>query len=157
MATPALSKKIFLAIIAFLRASWKIDLYQIITSLNIVEINKQLYSCVQIDLELHKGFLGGLQQNKTTGDTAPYYATPTCEIVYHVSTRIPSGSEESRHIKVCNKSSTHSQLRFSINFNFSLIWVNNLHIPNTSQSSWNIFILLSGSQALSLKIDSVIC
>lgn len=49
---------------------------------------------------MHKGFLGGLQQNKTTGDTAPYYATPTCEIVYHVSTRIPSGNEESRHIKV---------------------------------------------------------
>ena len=55
---------------------------------------------LQVDLEVHKGFLGGLQQNKTTGDTAPYYATPTCEIVYHVSTRIPEGSEESRHIKV---------------------------------------------------------
>jgi hypothetical protein len=55
----------------------------------------------QVDLEMHKGFLGGLQQNKTTGDTAPYFATSTCEIVYHVSTRIPIGSEESRHIKVC--------------------------------------------------------
>ncbi|XP_052275567.1 ral GTPase-activating protein subunit alpha-2-like isoform X4 [Dreissena polymorpha] len=54
----------------------------------------------EVDLEVHKGFLGGLQQNKTTGDTAPYYATPTCEIVYHVSTRIPEGSEESRHIKM---------------------------------------------------------
>ncbi|XP_053376419.1 ral GTPase-activating protein subunit alpha-2-like isoform X3 [Mercenaria mercenaria] len=54
----------------------------------------------EVDLEVHKGFLGGLQQNKTTGDTAPYYATSTCEIVYHVSTRIPIGSEESRHIKM---------------------------------------------------------
>ena len=138
-------------------AQWKIDLYQITPSLNIVEINKQLYSCVQIDLELHKGFLGGLQQNKTTGDTAPYYATPTCEIVYHVSTRIPSGSEESRHIKVCNKSSTHSQLRFSINFIFFANMSKPLQIPNTYQSSCNICILLSYSQALSLKIDSVIC
>lgn len=56
--------------------------------------------CKQVDLEVHKGFLGGLQQNKSTGDTAPYYATSTCEIVYHVSTRIPIGSEESKHIKV---------------------------------------------------------
>ncbi|WAR18389.1 RGPA1-like protein [Mya arenaria] len=54
----------------------------------------------EVDLEMHKGFLGGLQQNKTTGDTAPYFATPTLEIVYHVSTRIPEGSEESRHIKM---------------------------------------------------------
>jgi hypothetical protein len=68
-----------------------------ISSLHIV----CFYLSVQVDLEQHKGFLGGLQQNKSTGDTAPYYATSTCEIVYHVSTRIPIGNEESRHIKVC--------------------------------------------------------
>lgn len=49
---------------------------------------------------MHKGFLGGLEQNKTAGDTAPYYATSTCEIIYHVSTRMPVGNEESKHIKV---------------------------------------------------------
>ena len=53
-----------------------------------------------MDLETHKGFLGGLQQNKTTGDTAPYFANSTCEVVYHVSTRIPFGNEDSMHIKV---------------------------------------------------------
>ncbi|KAL3872620.1 hypothetical protein ACJMK2_035835 [Sinanodonta woodiana] len=54
----------------------------------------------EVDLECHKGFLGGLQQNRSTGDTAPYYAKSTYEILYHVSTRIPSGNEESRHIKM---------------------------------------------------------
>lgn len=54
----------------------------------------------EVDLESHKGFLGGLQQNKSTGDTAPYYADSTCEILFHVSTRIPSGSTESMHIKM---------------------------------------------------------
>ena len=65
-------------------------------------IKLNLFIFLQVDLEIHKGFLGGLQQNKSTGDTAPYYATSTCEIVYHVSTRIPIGNEESRHIKVCS-------------------------------------------------------
>ncbi|XP_067682813.1 ral GTPase-activating protein subunit alpha-1-like isoform X5 [Haliotis asinina] len=54
----------------------------------------------EVDLETHQGFRGGLQANKTTGDTAPYYANSTCEVVFHVSTRIPSGTDESRHIKM---------------------------------------------------------
>ncbi|KAL4238881.1 Ral GTPase-activating protein subunit alpha-2 [Mactra antiquata] len=54
----------------------------------------------EVDLEIHKGFLGGLRQNKSTGDTAPYYATSTCEIIYHVSTRMPVGNEESIHNKM---------------------------------------------------------
>ena len=47
--------------------------------------------------------MGGLQKTKTTGETAPYYATSFVEVMFHVSTRMPSSSEESmlqktRHI-----------------------------------------------------------
>ncbi|XP_059157319.1 ral GTPase-activating protein subunit alpha-1-like isoform X3 [Physella acuta] len=53
----------------------------------------------EIELETHQGFMGGLQQNRTTGSTAPYWANSTCEVIFHVSTRIPSmGSDW--HIKM---------------------------------------------------------
>ncbi|CAL1547567.1 unnamed protein product [Lymnaea stagnalis] len=53
----------------------------------------------EVDLETHQGFMGGLQQNRTTGNTAPYWANSTCEVIFHVSTRIPSvGSDW--HIKM---------------------------------------------------------
>ncbi|KAJ8308029.1 hypothetical protein KUTeg_012903 [Tegillarca granosa] len=51
----------------------------------------------EVELETHQGFLGGLQQNKTTGDSAPYYANSLCECIFHVSTRMPSGTDEARH------------------------------------------------------------
>ncbi|XP_033736327.1 ral GTPase-activating protein subunit alpha-1-like isoform X2 [Pecten maximus] len=54
----------------------------------------------EIELETHQGFIGGLQQNRTTGDTAPYYATSLCECIFHVSTRMPSGTDDARHIKM---------------------------------------------------------
>ena len=54
---------------------------------------------LQVDLETHQGFLGGLQQNKTTGITAPYYASFCYEVVFHVSTRIPCTGND-WHIKV---------------------------------------------------------
>ncbi|XP_076098209.1 ral GTPase-activating protein subunit alpha-1-like isoform X10 [Mytilus galloprovincialis] len=54
----------------------------------------------EIDLETHQGFLGGLHQNKSTGDTAPYFATSLYECIYHVSTRMPSGSDEAIHTKI---------------------------------------------------------
>ncbi|GAB1601381.1 ral GTPase-activating protein subunit alpha-1-like isoform X7 [Argonauta hians] len=54
----------------------------------------------EVDLEQHVGFLGGLQQNKTTGETAPYYANSTCEVIYHVSTRMPTGNDAAMHIKM---------------------------------------------------------
>lgn len=50
-------------------------------------------------METHQGFLGGLQQNKTTGETAPYYANSLCEVIFHVSTRIPCTGND-WHIKV---------------------------------------------------------
>lgn len=50
----------------------------------------------EVELETHTGFLGGLTRNRSTGETAPYYATSFMEIMFHVSTRMPSQSEESR-------------------------------------------------------------
>ena len=49
----------------------------------------------EVELETHTGFMGGLTRNRTTGETAPYYATSFVEMMFHVSTRMPSMSEES--------------------------------------------------------------
>nr|XP_020477632.1 ral GTPase-activating protein subunit alpha-1 [Monopterus albus] len=43
----------------------------------------------EVDLATHCGFMGGLQRNRSTGQTTPYYATSTTEVIYHVSTRMP--------------------------------------------------------------------
>ncbi|CAL8089966.1 unnamed protein product [Orchesella dallaii] len=49
----------------------------------------------EVELESHSGFMGGLQRNKSSGETAPYYATSFTEVIFHVATRMPSSSEES--------------------------------------------------------------
>lgn len=56
--------------------------------------------CPQVDLATHCGFMGGLQRNGSTGLTAPYYATSTVEAIFHVSTRMPSDSDDSLTKKV---------------------------------------------------------
>ncbi|XP_028294876.1 ral GTPase-activating protein subunit alpha-2 isoform X4 [Gouania willdenowi] len=48
----------------------------------------------EVDLSTHCGFMGGLQRNGSTGLTAPYYATSTVEVIFHVSTRMPSDSDD---------------------------------------------------------------
>ncbi|XP_077403583.1 ral GTPase-activating protein subunit alpha-2 isoform X5 [Vanacampus margaritifer] len=48
----------------------------------------------EVDLATHCGFMGGLQRNGSTGLTAPYYATSTIEAIFHVSTRMPSDSDD---------------------------------------------------------------
>ncbi|KAG5670487.1 hypothetical protein PVAND_000749 [Polypedilum vanderplanki] len=48
----------------------------------------------EIELETHNGFLGGLSHRQGCGQTAPYYATPFLEVIFHVSTRIPSDTHE---------------------------------------------------------------
>uniref|UniRef100_T1JGD1 Rap-GAP domain-containing protein n=1 Tax=Strigamia maritima TaxID=126957 RepID=T1JGD1_STRMM len=50
----------------------------------------------EIELETHTGFMGGLQKNKSSGDTAPYYATSFNEVIFHVATRMPSNNDESK-------------------------------------------------------------
>lgn len=58
-------------------------------------------ACIlQVDLASHCGFMGGLQRNGSTGLTAPYYATSTVEVIFHVSTRMPSDSDDSLTKKV---------------------------------------------------------
>ncbi|CRL05977.1 CLUMA_CG018909, isoform A [Clunio marinus] len=47
----------------------------------------------EVELETHHGFLGGLPR-QGCGQTAPYYATPFLEVIFHVSTRIPSDTHE---------------------------------------------------------------
>ena len=73
-------------------------------------------ACVdQVDLSTHCGFMGGLQRNGSTGVTAPYYATSTVEAIFHVSTRMPSDSDDCLTKKVKNLSevseSTHTCFR----------------------------------------------
>lgn len=46
-------------------------------------------------METHTGFMGGLTRNRSTGETAPYYATSFTEVMFHASTRMSSNSEES--------------------------------------------------------------
>ncbi len=77
-----------------------------------------------MDLETHAGFMGGLQHNKSTGDTAPYYATSSREIIFHVSTRMPSTSAEDRHRKVGRFFALIAQT-----FKFSI------HIPERGRNS----------------------
>ncbi|KAK7072472.1 Ral GTPase-activating protein subunit alpha-2, partial [Halocaridina rubra] len=48
----------------------------------------------EVELATHTGFLGGLQRNGSTGETAPYYATSLTEVIFHVSTRMPSFTEQ---------------------------------------------------------------
>ncbi|XP_025037741.2 ral GTPase-activating protein subunit alpha-1 isoform X6 [Pelodiscus sinensis] len=49
----------------------------------------------EVNLTNHCGFMGGLQKNKSTGLTTPYFATSTVEVMFHVSTRMPSDSDDS--------------------------------------------------------------
>ncbi|XP_029114140.1 ral GTPase-activating protein subunit alpha-1 isoform X5 [Scleropages formosus] len=49
----------------------------------------------EVDLTTHCGFMGGLQRNRSTGLTMPYFATSTVEVMFHVSTRMPPDSDDS--------------------------------------------------------------
>ncbi|XP_043930063.1 ral GTPase-activating protein subunit alpha-1 isoform X1 [Protopterus annectens] len=49
----------------------------------------------EVNLTNHCGFMGGLPRNKSIGLTTPYFATSTAEVMFHVSTRMPSDSDDS--------------------------------------------------------------
>uniref|UniRef100_A0A671KGG1 Ral GTPase-activating protein subunit alpha-1-like n=1 Tax=Sinocyclocheilus anshuiensis TaxID=1608454 RepID=A0A671KGG1_9TELE len=49
----------------------------------------------EVNLTSHCSFMGGLQRNKSTGLTMPYFATSTVEVMFHVSTRMPPDSDDS--------------------------------------------------------------
>ncbi|CAH2328382.1 ral GTPase-activating subunit alpha-1 isoform X3 [Pelobates cultripes] len=48
----------------------------------------------EVNLSNHCGFLGGLQRNKSTGQSTPYFATSNVEVMFHVSTRMLSDSDD---------------------------------------------------------------
>ncbi|XP_077996665.1 ral GTPase-activating protein subunit alpha-1-like isoform X2 [Glandiceps talaboti] len=48
----------------------------------------------EVDLSTHTGFMGGLQKNKSTGDTAPFYSTSAAEVIFHVATRMPTSPDD---------------------------------------------------------------
>ena len=49
----------------------------------------KLLSVFQVDQATHRGYMGGLEFKSTPGATAPYFATSSEEIFFHVSTRMP--------------------------------------------------------------------
>ncbi|VDN13156.1 unnamed protein product [Dibothriocephalus latus] len=51
----------------------------------------------QVELAKHRGFLGGLDRSGQTGKLATYFATSTLEVIFHVSTRMSSESDEDKH------------------------------------------------------------
>lgn len=74
-------------------------------------------SLFQVNLATHCGFMGGLQRNGSTGSTAPYYATSNVEVIFHVSTRMPSDSDDSITKKVVAHfllDKTHTHLKETI-------------------------------------------
>ncbi|CAH8494814.1 unnamed protein product [Heterobilharzia americana] len=48
----------------------------------------------EIDLLNHKGFRGGLERSGRAGLSTPYFVTSTLEVIFHVSTRMPSSTQE---------------------------------------------------------------
>ena len=54
-----------------------------------------------MDLATHTGFMGGLEKNLSTGVSAPYFATHSIEVIFHVSTRMPGSEDEELKTKVC--------------------------------------------------------
>eukprot|EP01114_Cavostelium_apophysatum_P012785 TRINITY_DN2948_c0_g1_i1.p1 TRINITY_DN2948_c0_g1~~TRINITY_DN2948_c0_g1_i1.p1 ORF type:complete len:1028 (+),score=340.40 TRINITY_DN2948_c0_g1_i1:1417-4500(+) len=51
-----------------------------------------------VDLKTHPGFTGGLDRNLSTGKTAPYFATPSYEVMFHVPTLMPSNPQDEQQI-----------------------------------------------------------
>ncbi|KAF2074910.1 hypothetical protein CYY_003787 [Polysphondylium violaceum] len=51
-----------------------------------------------VDLTTHQGYLGGLDRKKSTGITAPYYATPSIETIFHDITLMPTNPIDSQQI-----------------------------------------------------------
>lgn len=58
-------------------------------------------SLPQVDMSTHEGYTGGLSPSYTAGSCMTYYASSTEEILFHVSTRMPStsGTDVSHKVK----------------------------------------------------------
>lgn len=69
----------------------------------------------EVNLSSHLGFKGGLQTNKSTGETSPYYCNSTTEVMFHVSTRIPINGP-------ADDESLNKKLRHIGNDEIHIIW-----------------------------------
>lgn len=69
----------------------------------------------EVNLASHLGFKGGLQSNRSTGETSPYYCNSTTEVIYHVSTRIPI-------VGPADDESLNKKLRHLGNDEIQIIW-----------------------------------
>lgn len=65
----------------------------------------------QIDLSKHQGYMGGLQDNGSTGASSIYYADTSSELMFHVSTMF--NDEEPMHIKVRHIGNDNVQIVWS--------------------------------------------
>ena len=74
----------------------------------------------EVDLSKHLGFRGGLEDNLSTGKTAPYYANSFYEVIFHVSTRIPSTSTEENG--QTNTDCLNKKLRHLGNDEVHIVW-----------------------------------
>lgn len=84
-------------IAVFYVAEGQEDKYSILTNIGGSQAYEDFVAGLgwEINLTNHCGFMGGLQKNKSTGLTTPYFATSTVEVIFHVSTRMPSDSDDS--------------------------------------------------------------
>uniref|UniRef100_A0A140TAA3 Ral GTPase activating protein catalytic subunit alpha 1 n=1 Tax=Rattus norvegicus TaxID=10116 RepID=A0A140TAA3_RAT len=84
-------------IAVFYVAEGQEDKYSILTNIGGSQAYEDFVAGLgwEVNLTNHCGFMGGLQKNKSTGLTTPYFATSTVEVIFHVSTRMPSESDDS--------------------------------------------------------------
>lgn len=72
---------------------------------------------LQVELESHVGFAGGLRGGGGGGVSAPYIATLTLEALFHVATRMPADSPDA----ILNKVGYLSRVGHDKRFVFILI------------------------------------
>lgn len=98
-------------------------------------------ACPQVDLATHCGFMGGLQRNRSTGQTTPYYATSTTEVIYHVSTRMPHDQDHNLTKKVTH---THLTGDISLAYFFLPYSLISLFSPASGKSPHCLLITVGG-------------
>ena len=64
-------------------------------------------------MSCHLGYAGGLKRSYSSNCTMPYYATPSEEILFHVSTRMPStGTDIEQKVYIILSASTNVHIVF---------------------------------------------
>jgi hypothetical protein len=54
--------------------------------------------CWSVPLQTHAGYIGGLERNLSVGDSAPYFASPSVELIFHDITRMPTNKADPQQI-----------------------------------------------------------